>query len=473
MAKLYTEDQVQELLRPLTETIAQQQRQIAQLQQEIARLQQEIARLKKNSSNSSKPPSSDIVKPPKKTVKRTKGKRRKGAQKGHPRHERTAFTEEQLDYQVSYELDLDPSEWEPLDEWDTVQQIELKESPVEITEHRARRYRNRCTGDVVSTGLPEEVKAAGLVGPRLTAYIAFLKGACHMSYTSIQTLLADVFGVQLSTGQLAKITTRKVSAALAEPYDELRAALPDQEHVGVDETGHKDQGQRHWTWCFRTRSFIVFFIASSRGSKVLKEVLGAAFSGVINCDYFSAYRKFMKDSSAIMQFCLAHLIRDLKYLADLNDKVTRNWARRMLAEFEELFALIHRREQLSARYFQTQLERRRDRLIRQFKSAPDRPGVRDLRQRFKLHAKQFFTFVTTPDIEPTNNLTEQAIRYIVIDRKVTQGTRGDKGQRWSERIWTLLSTCRLQRRSSFLFLCEAVCAFFKGESSPSLLPQPP
>ena len=62
MAKLYTEDQVQELLRPLTETIAQQQRQIEQLQQEIERL-------KKNSSNSSTSPSSDIVKlPTKKTV---------------------------------------------------------------------------------------------------------------------------------------------------------------------------------------------------------------------------------------------------------------------------------------------------------------------------------------------------------------------------------------------------------------------
>jgi hypothetical protein len=107
------------------------------------------------------------------------------------------------------------------------------------------------------------------------------------------------------------------------------------------------------------------------------------------------------------------------------------------------------------------------------KSAPDRPGVRDLRQRFKLHAKQFFTFVTTPGIEPTNNLTEQAIRYIVIDRKVTQGTRGHNGQRWSERIWTVLSTCRLQRRSAFEFLADAVRAFLRGEQAPSLLPQAP
>lgn len=466
MSKLYTEEQVEALLRPLLATIAQ-------LEEKIVRLEEEIVRLKKNSSNSSKPPSSDIIKPPKKTVKRRKGKRRKGAQQGHPRHERRAFTEEELDYRVTYELDLDPTEWEPLDEWDMVQQIELKDSPVEITEHRARRYRNRCTGEILCSGLPEAVKAAGLVGPRLSAYIALLKGACHMSYVTIQTLLADVFDVELSTGQLAKITTQKVSAALTAPYDELRAALPEQDQVGVDETGHKDDGKRHWTWCFRARSFIVFLITSSRGSVVLHEVLTAAFAGVINCDYFSAYRKFMQESSAIMQFCLAHLIRDLKFLAEQNDKVTRNWAQRMLEGFEELFRLIHRREELTERYFQKQLETLRDKLIRQFKSAPERPGVRDLRRRFKLHAKEFFTFVTTPGIEPTNNLTEQAIRYIVIDRKVTQGTRGHNGQRWCERIWTVLSTCRLQRRSAFRFLAEAVCAYFNGQRAPSLLPQPP
>jgi len=481
--KLYTEKQYQAGIRAAVQKVEEQIQAridaavaaaLAPLLARIAELEQQIAKLKKNSSNSSKPPSSDIVKPPKKTVSRKKGKRRKGAQKGHPRHERTAFTEEELDYQVSYELEgLDPKKWEPLDEWDVVQQIELKESPVEITEHRARRYRNRHTEEVLSAGLPQEVRAAGLIGPRLSAYIAFLKGACHMSYTNIQTLLADVFGVHVSTGLIAKIATRKVSAALAAPYEELRALLPEQDQLGIDETGHKDDGQRHWTWCFRARSFILFLIANSRSSEVLDQVLGQAFAGVINCDYFSAYRKFMEQSSAIMQFCLAHLIRDLKFLAEQNDKVTRNWAQRMLQGFGELFALIHRREELTERYFQSQLQKRRDKLIRQFKSAPDRPGVRDLRQRFKLHAEQFFTFVTTPGIEPTNNLTEQAIRYIIIDRKITQGTRGNSGQRWSERIWTVLSTCRLQQRSAFEFLCHAVHAFFRGEEAPSLMPQAP
>ena len=109
--------------------IAELETEVAQLKAQVARLLEQVARLSKNSSNSSKPPSSDIVKPTKITVCRKKGKRRQGAQPGHPRHERTPFTEEDIDRQVTYEReDLDPKEWEPLDEWDVVQQIELKES---------------------------------------------------------------------------------------------------------------------------------------------------------------------------------------------------------------------------------------------------------------------------------------------------------------------------------------------------------
>jgi len=41
----------------------------------------------------------------------------------------------------------------------------------------------------------------------------------------------------------------------------------------------------------------------------------------------------------------------------------------------------------------------------------------------------YFRFITTPGIDPTNNLAEQAIRFVVIDRHITQGTRSEKGRR--------------------------------------------
>jgi transposase len=79
--------------------------------------------------------------------------------------------------------------------------------------------------------------------------------------------------------------------------------------------------------------------------------------------------------------------------------------------------------------------------------------------------------VTTPGVEPTNNLAEQAIRFVVIDRHITQGTRGEMGQRWSERIWTVIATCAQRGQSVWEYLQAAVQAHFTGQSGPTLLPQ--
>jgi transposase len=74
-------------------------------------------------------------------------------------------------------------------------------------------------------------------------------------------------------------------------------------------------------------------------------------------------------------------------------------------------------------------------------------------------------------LEPTNNLAEQAIRFVVIDRLITQGTRSGRGDRWCERIWTVMATCSQQGRSVFDYLESAVVAWFRGDEAPSLRPQ--
>jgi transposase len=82
----------------------------------------------------------------------------------------------------------------------------------------------------------------------------------------------------------------------------------------------------------------------------------------------------------------------------------------------------------------------------------------------------YFRFITTPGVEPTNNLAEQAIRFVVIDRLITQGTRSEKGNRWCERIWTVIATCTQQGRSVFEYLEAAVRAWFVGTEPPMLVP---
>ena len=94
----------------------------------------------------------------------------------------------------------------------------------------------------------------------------------------------------------------------------------------------------------------------------------------------------------------------------------------------------------------------------------------NLAARLEAHGESYFRFITEPGVEPTNNLAEQAIRFVVIDRLITQGTRSERGDRWCERIWTVMATCSQQGRSVFEYLEAAVTAWFDGEEAPSLLP---
>jgi transposase len=222
--------------------------------------------------------------------------------------------------------------------------------------------------------------------------------------------------------------------------------------LNVDESGHKENGKPHWTWCFRAPFHTLFRIDPSRGSEVLIDARGKEFNGVPGCDYFSAYRKYMGKFGVEVQFCLAHLIRDVKFLIGLPHERTRAYGRRLLDPLRRLFEVIHRRDEMSPAAFQRALEQARREVIVHADWAPRQREAPNLAERFRKHGDSYFQFITTPGIEPTNNLAGQAIRFVVIDRRITQGTRGENGRRWSERIWTTLATCAQQGRSAFDYL---------------------
>ena len=212
------------------------------------------------------------------------------------------------------------------------------------------------------------------------------------------------------------------------------------------------------------------------------ELLGREFGGVLGCDYFSAYRKFMGEFDVRVQFCLAHLIRDLRFLTDLPDPATRAYGQQILDEVKELFRVFHDREKMSFTSFTQTLNQCRQRILEvAIKQAPSRLNAQgkelcreaqNMARRFRLHGQAYFQFITTPGIQPTNNLAEQAIRFVVIDRHITQGTRSAKGRQTCQRLWSVIATCALQGRSAFEFILQAVQAYCRNEEAPSLLTAP-
>ena len=470
-----TYEELQQEIVTLKQLLRRFEERFAEQDKRIEALENELAKYKKNSSNSSKPPSSDIVKPPKK--RKQKGKRKIGGQPGHPKHERPLFASEDINTVHQHTLDacpecggaLVPSDAAPR----VIQQVEIIETPVRIDEHRGTAYWCERCQKIHYAPLPAEVERGGLAGPRLTSLVGYMKGCCHASYSTIQAFLRDVAGVAISRGQLAKLVG-KAADAIEEPYLELLGRLPDEALVNTDETGHKDNGDKFWTWCFRADLYVLFRIDKSRGSKVLIDVLGKEFDGVLGCDYFGAYRKYMKDFSIIVQFCIAHLIRDIKFLCELPHKPTAAYGKRLLREVRGMFAIIHRRQTMSDTAFKRAMHKQRRRIIAvATERVPPSKPARNIADRFLNHGYAYFQFITSPGVEPTNNIAERAIRFVVIDRLVTQGTRGERGRAWCERIWTVMATCSLHNLSPFHFLLQAINAFFTGNSPPSLLPSHP
>jgi transposase len=447
--------------------------QVQQLQAAVARLQEQLAAARKDSSTSSKPPSSDIAKPPPPPLPPGQHKRRRGGQPGHPKHERALFPADQVQYFFHHTLDACPCCGGQLrlngDLAQVVQQVDVVPASLTVQQHTAPEYWCVLCARAYQADLPQHIQTGGLVGPRLTTLIAYLKGFCHASFSTIRKFLRDVVGVTLSRGLLAKVIG-KVSAALEDPYQELLDRLPAEAVLNVDETGHKDNGKRMWTWCFRASLFTLFKIDPTRSADVLIDVLGEEFDGVLGCDCFSAYRRYQREFDVTLQFCLAHLIRDVKFLLTLPGKKEQEYGQRLRDALKALFEVFHQREQLPTVEFQKKLVAARERVLEVGQQdVPANRHTQNLAKRLDRYGSSYFTFVTTPGVEPTNNLAEQAIRFVVIDRLITQGTRSEAGQRWCERIWSVMATCTRQGRSVFAYLEGAVQALFGAGAVPSLL----
>jgi len=460
--------------------IAQQAKQIADLLDRVSELELQLAKALKNSSNSSKSPSSDIVKPPKKQTDRRK-KAKRGGQKGHKRKLREPLPPQRVDEEIIYEIkDAQVRELQltPTDQFEIIQHVELLDLPIHVTEHRLRKYLDG-DGKTVLPDVPE-LASRPIFGPRMLSMIGWLKSRAHCSYTTIETWMDDVLQVPVSRGYLAKLCNGVISASLADVHEQLKRAIPEQAHLGSDESSLKNNGKKHWIWCITAPLFTLFHIATSRSRSVLEELIGTDYEGFIHFDYFSANCSFAWNFDMKAQYCWAHLIRDIRFLLKHPDKKTKAWAERLLDRSRRMFSAWHHRDEMTDAGFHRSMLTHRDRFLEIVRKPPDSKEAANLTGRFRVveleddshydMSQDYFRFMFAAGVEPTNNHSEQQVRHCVIDRRITQGTRSEVGQRYQERMWTTIATCGKQGHSFFHFLQEALDAKINGKPAPSLLP---
>jgi transposase len=226
-------------------------------------------------------------------------------------------------------------------------------------------------------------------------------------------------------------------------------------------------------WTVVTAELTVFRIDRSRGGAAVDALLGSSFRGVVGSDRWSAYNRFPAEQRGL---CYAHLKRDFQCVVDHGGEAAPigRWG---LAEIERLFALWHRfragefdRPELRRRLIP--LQARLGRLLRRGQESRDRKAAGLCRELSKWWAAQW-TFARVEGVEPTDNVSERALRPAVLWRKGSFGSDSEAGSRFAERLLTVAATCCQQGRSLVEFLVAAGEAALQATAAPSLLPTRP
>ena len=318
--------------------------------------------------------------------------------------------------------------------------IELPQVPVQVTEHvyiarTCAQCRRRC--------IPPAREHGGALGkPRLginlTSLIAALREEARLPWRTIQWYLDAVHGLHLSLGSIVDAAQRVAHQAQAE-LTAIVERIRGSPVVHADETGWREDGHNGYVWTFSTPTQRCF-LRRGRGKAVVDEVLGQEFAGVLVSDFYAAYHHY----DGPKQRCWAHLLRDIHDRRVLypDDLPLAQWADAVHQLYQQAKAFTHPAEQ-QRRSAQLALERRLLTLCRPYLDDPSAAQAR-LCRRINNHIKELFVFVAHPEAPPDNNAAERSLRPVVISRKISGGTRSQRGTETKMTLASIFGTWRAQ-----------------------------
>lgn len=272
-------------------------------------------------------------------------------------------------------------------------------------------------------------------GVSIQALVALLHARYRVPMKELARLLREWCGLHVSDGEVVALLDGMAQAGEAE-LARLQEEVRGSPVVCADETGWRQDGKNGWLWTFATPTVRYFEYRNTRSGTVPEEVLGEEFAGVVSCDCYVGYNRLLAEK----QRCWAHLLRDLHALKEQHadqPKVVA-WVEAIQALYAEavtpLAGTPPQRRRLR-RDFEVRLGRRVLALARRKKS----PQV-VLAQRMRKHLLEWFVFVEHPEVPSTNNLAERSLRPAVIARKISGGTRSDKGSKTKTALLSLSGT---------------------------------
>ncbi len=428
-------------------------RRIGILEKENASLKKENASLKerlskyekprKDSHNSSIPPSREDIaaSQTRKALRRTESLRQKsdrpsGGQKGHEGH--TLESRALADRRVLLQPQACPCCGKPLAHLrGTVvgyrQVIDIPLPRPETTEYDIVEKECEC-GCKVRGEYPKGVNAPVMYGSNIQSLVVYLGEGQHMPYDRLAKAMNEVFGLKMSQGTIDNIIRRTTESARP-VYEEIRSRLEHEPVAGADESGEDVNGNGEWLWTVQSPRYTYLMSEPSRGKGVMdKHFPNGLPNTILVTDRLPLYFKLNTKGH---QICLAHLLRNLKYLDELD--TSQDWSKRMGRLLRDA---IHQRKHKSWEQIDRKglMERLKELLAESVEKLDEEFGK--LQRSLRKLQDYVFTFLFNKDIPSDNNASEGAIRKAKIKMKVSQAFRSRAGAESFAVLHSIMDTAK-------------------------------
>jgi transposase len=301
----------------------------------------------------------------------------------------------------------------------------------------------------VESRAPEQPPAVdlphGQIGINALTTAALLRVEYRLPYRLSTQLLADLPGLTVSPGAVTK-QIRRMSQWLEGEYNRLQVFLRCAPAVHMDETSWRVNGINQWLWTLLDDQHTLFHVDKSRGQRVVQKLLGEVFGGVLVSDFYCGYSKL----SARKQKCLVHLLRELKEASIKSPAFAKgSFCRRLKRLLKEMLLLKKNKPDMEVQEYQRRGKHMEGRLKELAQQRWDEPHADRLAARLGKHEKELTVFLWDDAVDGTNNAAERALRPAVVMRKITGGSRSERGARATAVLMSVLRTAHQQNRPLF------------------------
>ena len=254
----------------------------------------------------------------------------------------------------------------------------------------------------------------------IRALVVYLNIVMCMPYNRIKSFLHDVMRIDLSEGSIRNFIERAGDKADA-ICDRIASELVKSPVAGADESGFYINGKLNWAWILQNPRLTLTWIAKGRGAKEMDDRFGqnALENTVLTTDRHSAYFSMKVKGH---QICIAHLLRNLNYLNDLDRN--QNWSSRLQ---ELLRKAVHWRNTNPETVADTTTwTKSLDRLLNENLDKFKKP-FRQIRNSLRKLKDHVFLFLKDPRVPSHNNASEGGIRILKVKQKRSGGFRSQNG----------------------------------------------